>query len=70
MKTIKNFETFVNENIKNNKKIINDKSCSCNDGMIDCPACKDDKDSHKYNCAACHGKGKVVCGKCGGKNKL
>ncbi len=44
-------------------------SCSCSNGMIDCPGCKDvdDRDKVKYICAGCHGKGKVVCGKCGGE---
>jgi len=45
-------------------------NCSCDNGIIDCPGCKDAIESylkkHKSNCAGCKGDGKRVCGKCGG----
>lgn len=45
-------------------------ACSCDNGIIDCPGCKDADENNKgkYNCAGCSGSGKVTCGKCGGKN--
>lgn len=42
-------------------------SCSCDNGIIVCPGC--DGEQSKYICAGCHGKGKVTCGKCGGKHR-
>ena len=67
MKFIKNL--FKNYKPLNEKKGI---SCSCNNGIIDCPGCKgaDERERLKYICAGCHGKGEVVCGKCGGKHKI
>ena len=52
------------------KLVISDViSCSCYNGIIVCPGC--DGEQSKFGiCAGCHGKSKVVCGKCGGKNKI
>jgi len=43
-------------------------NCLCDNGIIDCPGCKD-VEIEKYitKCAGCEGSGKRVCGKCGGK---
>lgn len=42
--------------------------CSCDNGIIDCPGCKDvERLKDKINCSGCKGSGKVTCGKCGGK---
>lgn len=42
-------------------------SCWCDNGIITCPGCNGEQ-SKGGVCAGCHGEGKVVCGKCGGKN--
>jgi hypothetical protein len=49
------------------KKIKQIKNCICDNGIIDCPACTNNQDKHKYRCACCKGTYKVTCGKCGGK---
>lgn len=52
------------------KLVISDViSCSCDGGIIVCRACNGEISGFGM-CAGCHGKGKVVCGKCGGKNKI
>lgn len=49
-----------------------EEECSCDNGIIDCPGCKDSGEPYlqksKLNCAGCKGTGKRTCGKCGGKN--
>jgi hypothetical protein len=54
---------------KNNRKYVGSDaiSCSCDNGIITCPGCDGEKQSQFGVCAGCLGKGKVVCGKCGGK---
>ena len=47
---------------------LKSESCSCDNGIIECPGC-DGEQSKFGTCAGCNGKGKVTCGKCGGKNK-
>ena len=48
----------------NDTKSEKSKSCSCDGGIIVCPGCNGEQPNAA--CAGCHGKGKVVCGKCGG----
>ena len=42
-------------------------SCWCDNGIITCPGCNGEQSKFGV-CAGCQGKGKAVCGKCGGKN--
>lgn len=44
-------------------------SCSCENGVIDCPGCEGNKSEFGV-CAGCKGVGRVTCGKCGGKTKI
>lgn len=65
-------ERLDNQPLIDETNIINGHpSCSCNNGIIDCPGCKDadERDRLKYICAGCLGKGKVICGKCGGSGE-
>jgi hypothetical protein len=43
-------------------------SCSCDNGVIDCPGCEGEKPKFGV-CAGCEGAGRVTCGKCGGKKE-
>lgn len=43
--------------------------CKCTNGIIECPACKEELEKDKLRCAGCKGKGFVTCGICGGKRK-
>jgi hypothetical protein len=52
-------EQYYNQNFKS--------FCPCDDGIIVCPGCNGEQSKFGI-CAGCHGEGKVVCGKCGGKN--